>query len=393
MTRTGVARATVMATAMAAALCVAPGASAQAWSTTSATEPAGTTDGQLTHVSCPSSSFCMAVGTAVEGSDQVDIAAQWNGSTWTSSVIPVSVDPPVAVSCPSSRFCMVAGSGSSSAWSGGSWTYYPAQLPASSTPYGFTENALTSVSCLSASLCTAVGTAITYGPPPALFDSFVESWNATAWSMQQNGAAQGTASGNAGFDGSELFGVSCVPGSSCLAVGDELTNDESATHGDDPNPYTYATGEPMAESPLGSTWLPSAASGPNPQQYLDQLLAVSCTTSSACTAVGRSTAPASGTSTSLVDRFNGIGWTTENTGNDTTDQLQHVSCPTTSDCTAVGYSAGSDGLDGAPIAEQWNGLAWSYETIPGLTSDSDLSCAGATTCAVVGDGLTIATSQ
>ena len=59
--------------------------------------------GGLTSVSCPSSSFCVAVG----GGD----ALTWNGTSWSQ---PVPIDPNgyghTSVSCPSSSFCVAVDS-------------------------------------------------------------------------------------------------------------------------------------------------------------------------------------------------------------------------------------------------------------------------------------------
>ena len=137
--------------------------------------------GDLTSVSCPSSSFCMAV-------DYGGNALSWNGSSWSA---PVSIDPnraPNSVSCPSSSFCMaVDWYGNALSWNGSSW----------SAPVSIDQNGpLTSVSCPSSSFCMAVDNS-----------GYALSWNGSSWSapvsIDQN---------------SYLASVSCPSSSFCMAV-------------------------------------------------------------------------------------------------------------------------------------------------------------------------------
>jgi hypothetical protein len=120
-----------------------------AWTVTP--RPIDTT--QLTSVSCPSASFCMAV----------DVDGRWvryNGASWTT---PAAIDPKgqglSSVSCRSSTFCVaVDGAGHALRWGGQGWRVSRAD------PLGQGFN---SVSCASVSFCMAldnVGDAVEYGP-------------------------------------------------------------------------------------------------------------------------------------------------------------------------------------------------------------------------------------
>jgi hypothetical protein len=110
----------------------------------------------LNSVSCSSGSFCVAV-------DGNGNALTFNGSSWSA---PTSIDPNgqglSSVSCPTSSFCMaVDGAGNALTYNGRAW---------SSTSIDPNGQGLTAVSCASASFCMAldsVGNAVEYGPLPA----------------------------------------------------------------------------------------------------------------------------------------------------------------------------------------------------------------------------------
>ncbi len=128
-------------------------------------------------LSCPTASFCMGVGTedTVTGTSGFSVAYQ--GGAWAA---PVSVEPPSssvskqinAVSCPSSSFCMaVDASGSALEYAGGHWS-----APVVVDPGGD----LSSVSCLATSACTAVDST------NAVFTYDGAQWS--AHSAQSNGS-------------------------------------------------------------------------------------------------------------------------------------------------------------------------------------------------------------
>jgi hypothetical protein len=89
------------------------------------------------------------------------------------------------------------------AWNGTSWSIQ-ATPNVNGQPTG-----LGSVSCTSATLCTATGRSQSgLGAPAA------ERWNGTNWSVQQVPAPQTTT-------GAGLNGVSCATASACTAVGSD----------------------------------------------------------------------------------------------------------------------------------------------------------------------------
>ncbi len=116
---------------------------------------------------------------------------------------------------------------------------------------------------------------------------------------------------------------------------------------------------------------------------------MSCTSASACTAVGY--ANGAGVSTTLGERWNGTSWSIQSTPNPTGATysfLSGVSCPSATDCTAVGFYVNSTGTQ-ETLAERWNGTTWSIQTTPNpsgaLSSGlNGVSCASSATCTAVG---------
>jgi len=104
-----------------------------AWSPASPVDP-----GTYSAVSCASMNFCMAGG-LMPG------VAYFNGSTWTLESAPISNI--TSISCPSSSMCMAVNDTGNADEYTGSWA--PAQNPGGTTP-------VNSVSCLTSGTCVAV---------------------------------------------------------------------------------------------------------------------------------------------------------------------------------------------------------------------------------------------
>jgi hypothetical protein len=274
-------------------------------------------------------------------------------------------DQLLAVSCPARRMCVAVGIADittqlllAERWNGRSWTVTHPVLPAQGTSGG-----LTGVSCSSSRACTAVG--FDYVPGTG-GGPLAERWNGRSWTLQSMPSA--------GNEGIPLAGVSCPTARSCTAVG-------AANY----DPVTGAV-SPLAEHWNGSRW----AIQPAPQigKPGSQLSGVSCSSPSACTAVGDyegkddegpGTAP-------LALRWNGVKWAVQPTpgGSSATDnedsQLAGVSCTAASACIAVGYDP-----NGLPLALRWNGRRWASQQITGPLPLSAVSCWSAGRCIAVGD--------
>jgi len=111
----------------------------------------------------------------------------------------------------------------------------------------------------------------------------------------------------------------------------------------------------LAEEWNGASWsvkkTPSLKAG-------GSLNGVSCTSASACTAVGFD-----GNGESLAERWNGTAWSIQATPNVNGQPtgLRGVSCTSATLCTATGRS--QFGV-GAPAAERWNGTKWFVQKVP-----------------------------
>jgi hypothetical protein len=251
----------------------------------------------LNSVSCISATFCEAVGTGGSGPN----AEMWNGTSWTVQARPGFDVTPQAVSCGAVDFCVsVNGAGQVNTWDGTAWS------AATSVP-GFRP--FTSVSCVSASFCEAVGQG------PAGENAVV--WNGSTWTPQPT----------AGDPGEAPNAVSCSAVNSCEAVGST----------------GFLT---FAEAWDGSTW--TLQSTPNPSGFQFSLLSgVSCTSADSCTAVGQSQTNGQVFSSTLGEVWDGTAWTLRSTPNKPTagrNILSGVSCGASRMCTAVGGTQDIGGI-------------------------------------------------
>ncbi|MEY2419346.1 MAG: hypothetical protein QOG90_2026, partial [Actinomycetota bacterium] len=117
---------------------------------------------------------------------------------------------------------------------------------------------------------------------------------------------------------------------------------------------------------------------------------VSCVSATLCTAVGRSV-DSSGRATPLAERWDGTSWTVQSVSDPTGDVadpiLSAVSCTSASACMAVGWGNGGSAL--IPFSERWSGTTWSIVSMPtpnvnGSAQLRDISCVSATVCFAVG---------
>jgi hypothetical protein len=344
----------VSCTSATACTAVDGGTLAERWDGTSWTiqATATLTFGGLNGASCTSATACTAVGSGNGGT----LAERWDGTSWTIQTTPtpgggasLTEAPLVGVSCTSATACTAVGLGDGGTlaerWDGTSW-----RIQTTPNPSGGALNALNGVSCASAAACTAVGQYETE------FDtrlSLAEAWNGSTWTTKTiptpgNGSAE-----------SSLLGVSCTTATACTAVGNWYYNTGTSTQF-----------MPLAERWDGSTW--TIQSTPNGG---DSLNAVSCTSATACTAVG------SGNGGTLAERWDGSTWTIQTTPNVSGGDLEGVSCTSATACTAVG--AGSGGT----LAERWDGTSWTIQTIPNPSGGgllNGVSCASAAACTAVG---------
>ncbi|MFZ0666945.1 MAG: hypothetical protein WAM97_14430 [Acidimicrobiales bacterium] len=282
-------------------------------------------EGAFTAISCVSTNSCIAVGGVLgAGAVPVALAESWNGESWTLMSVP--------------------------------------------TPEASVSAALNGVSCVSASMCAAVGY---YTTSSGLEDPLAESWDGTEWTLR---AVAGTTYGGS------LFGVSCATSAGCQAVG--------INYGDNGQGDTS-----LAEGWDGTNWTAENVPG-EPGATNAALNSISCPASGDCEAVG-TYATNSSTNLTLAVIWNATTWELQSPAAPTgliLDTFGSVSCTSASSCVAVGYYISTSIEGRESLAESWNGTSWSIETTPdpanSLQTMADaVSCSSPTACTAVGQNV------
>jgi hypothetical protein len=225
-------------------------------------------------------------------------------------------------------------------------------------------SAMQSVSCVAANSCMASGVNVGAGTPTGV--TLAEQWDGSSWTGQDT-PFPADQSGGPGTDGTaELRGIKCVSAAFCMGTGDYIN--------------TAGARETLAETWNGSTW--SIVPTVNPGPSTNQLNSVACTTTTNCIATGYYQNSA-GTNFPLAERWNGAGWQQLAAGAITGGRLLGVSCTSASACTAVGF-AGVNAL-----AERWNGTSWKTQSVPKPSGASSLKlkgvkCVSGSLCFAVG---------
>ena len=280
-----------------------------------------------------------------------------------------------------------------------------AQGPAAGGPYA----QLASVSCPRVRWCVAVGFH-TIGSGPALYP-LAETWNGRSWRLLRTPVIHGT-----------LQGIACPRRAACIAVGGRDNRDgiQAAPLAATWNGHSWRllktahTGSNFEVTDLASISCKSprwcvAVSGyggaePTESSAVEawngrrwrlrtvfgqsSLNGVACKTEASCLAVG-STSPASDSWVPFGAAQAGTGWqavaTPPGDSGDLDTSLSGVSCATATLCMAVG-----EGM----LTDQWNGNAWQQLTVPGPGQLAGVSCYGAASCVAVGqDGQLGAAAQ
>ncbi len=154
-------------------------------------------------------------------------------------------------------------------------------------------------------------------------------------------------------------------------------------------PGGQARGRALPAAPAsGSGW--SVTPSPNPRAGNGSPNAVSCPTTSVCTAVGLHVRE-SGLGVTLAERRSGGSWTVQPTPNPpgaAASALNGVSCPSGSACTGVGQFTAGSGAQ-LTLAERWNGSKWMIQPTPNPAGSSSsrlsaVACPAADSCTAVG---------
>lgn len=303
----------------------------------------------LSAVSCPSATECVAVGSYLDSSGNPDagpLVEVSNGSGWT-----VPNTPTV-----SGGGLMPSGATSDPAelWNGSTWTAEP--LP------GFTSHgtalpvaSLSGVSCVPSGVCDAVGYHSTYGEQGS--EVVTAEWNAGAWSDQQEPASTHT--------NALLVALSCLAAPACDAVGSE------------------------AEGFNGAVWSPQNLSLPAG----GSLQGDSCTSPTACVAVGEQTGNSGKANRIFADTFDGTAWTPAPIATPRSASLPDltgISCATGTSCTAVGFDTDAAGVS-VPLVLTDSGSGWTPAATPSLAVADPSSSLTAVSCAAPGSCMAVGT--
>jgi hypothetical protein len=239
------------------------------------------------------------------------------------------------------------------------WSFEPTPLES-----GATESSMTAVSCTSSTACVGVAN---YSKPTRAHGAYAEKWNGTGWVIQGLPNPSGATA-------SWIEDVSCSSSTACFAVGS----------------YENSSGTrvTLTERWNGTEWL--LQSSPNPSGARESaLLGVSCTSTTACTTVGRYV-NSSGVKVTLAEAWNGTEWSIKSTPNPTgsTEAVMHkVSCTSSTSCVSSADYVHS-GLVSA-FVEKWNGTEWAIQSVATPSGAQQvvllgISCTSSTACTSVG---------
>jgi hypothetical protein len=363
------------------------------WTATRAPVPAGASADpyvQLTAVTCPSASSCVAVGSYTDSAGSQGLVETLTGATWTATKLPQparAAGPQVelaSVACATASSCVAAGSYTDSsdvlhallaARSGTAWTATTApQPPDAATP---AMSYLDSVACTRASSCLAAGS---YNDSSGRHEALLETLSGTTWTP-----ATAPPPADADYDPEDiLYSVACPSASACAGAG-YYTNSAGHSQG-------------MLETLSGTTWTPTTAPLPadaagNPQAVLYQAV---CPSAAFCAAVGYYQ-DASGSGQGLLLTRPGATWTATKAqlpadpAADPYVVLSAVACPTVNTCVAVGtYEATSGSQEG--LLETLAGSGWTAalapvpaDAVPQPSANLDsVACPSASWCAAAG---------
>lgn len=357
----------------AAVVALAPSvASAASWTAQSPVDPSGSVATALSGTACPASTACFAAGRWDDGSGvPTALLERWNGTSWSQMTPAIPSGSAgtdlTAVHCTTTSECTAVGNYDDGTgtqtplierWNGSAWS-----LQSATAPSGALGTYLTGVQCSSSSVCTAVGT---YIDSLGVQKTLALRWASGRWAVQST-------PNPSGFVSASLSSISCTSSTACTAVGS--WNDGSGQ-------------KALAMGWNGSSWslqTPATVSGASSVG----LASVSCSSSSACTAVGVSND--SGVFNPRAMRWNGSTWTLQTVPLPTGGagaSLAGVSCTSGTHCSGVGYSYDSGGTLSL-MGLFWNGTSWSTQSLPapsGATGAnlSGIACRTSTECSAVG---------
>ena len=227
----------------------------------------------LASVTCLSSADCWAVGYtgAWAGSARQTLTQHWNGTAWSIVSSPNADGVPISaladVTCVSTSACWAVGHAAAAGdgvhqtlamrWDGTAWA-----IVSSPNGAGAPHSSLSSVTCVAAADCWAVGSSFSLDPLYLTHTdnrSLIERWDGTSWTIVGSSNPQDTL----------LSGVTCVSAAECWAVGSRSVDGELQT---------------LIEQWNGTSWASGGA--PNAAGSRDNALSAVACTAESCWAVG-----------------------------------------------------------------------------------------------------------
>ena len=356
-----------------------PSGAQSQWSIIIPPQAKGTlTNNYLNAVTCVSESDCWAVG-AYKGDANQTLIEHWNGTSWAIVDSP-NTDPTLdnilySVTCRSTSDCWAVGGSLTSSrtginsliehWDGSSWT-----IVSSPNATDSVFDVLTGATCTSTQ-CWAVGFSTARVARVAVNNTLIERWDPTSnsWSIT---------SANASVVDTALFGVTCTSDSDCVAVGAS---------------YNGKADQTLIEHWDGVLW--STSVSPNSSLTSDNdLLSVTCASSSECWAVGYYK-DANGIYQGLIENWNGTLWAIAGSPPPLTQNnlIDGVTCTSTSNCWAVGRIQAPPSATGLQsiqtLIERWDGTAWTIVNSPNssateLNGLAGITCTSGSDCWAVG---------
>jgi hypothetical protein len=209
----------------------------------------------LNDMNCPSTTACFALGGPTDsnylGYPYDTFIEDWNGKTWTAFIPPTAVLS--SISCLSAKSCFAVGTTTPSTgwdvvdgfnlvyhWNGTTWTKQSMPSVPSSGGQRPDANGFSSITCSTTS-CMAVGLTEypgSFTPESAFTLTLAEQWSGAKWTVLTT--VNPPVDDGLGID--ELNSVKCASATSCIAVGD-------AGSDADGNPPSA-----LAEQWNGKTW-------------------------------------------------------------------------------------------------------------------------------------------
>lgn len=323
----------------------------------------------LTAVACDSNSDCWAVGTYKTRTSTRTLIEENSGNGWAIVTSPRvgSADSLSAVTCVGAQDCWAVGGYGTDAGAtaplierntGKGWTVVHSPTP----PGSGSRGALSSVSCVNANECWAVGTA---GIEEYTAGSWRIASTVTADAVSCAGPSDCWAVGNAGIDRYTaggwtavtipnvghfglLLGVTCASLNECWASGS--TGSGGGSRG-------------LILAYTGNDW--KIAGRSDESLGFSILGAVTCTSTGDCWAVGQhALAPVGQTLVpqTLMEHYAGDGWTAVNSPNVGSQDniLYGVACASADDCWAVGAYTNTTGNQ--TLIEHYTGTGWSVNS-------------------------------